>query len=50
MSEVSPRRHSFFAAGFSKSIAALTEEIRTLYLAMRPRGSLGTAAVKTPLR
>jgi DNA sulfur modification protein DndC len=33
MSEVSPRRHSFFAAGFSKSIAALTEEIRTLYLA-----------------
>jgi DNA sulfur modification protein DndC len=33
MNALSPGRYSFFAAGFSKSIAALTEEIRALYLA-----------------
>ena len=34
MSDASHRRYSFFASdGFSKSIATLTEEIRTLYLA-----------------
>jgi DNA sulfur modification protein DndC len=33
MSESAPRRLSFFAGGFSKAIAAVTDEIRALYLA-----------------
>ena len=33
MSDSAPRRYTFFAGGFSKAIAAVTEELRALYLA-----------------